>query len=189
MNYATLGRVDQLLRLQHSPAHLQEMDAMIAEQKAYLEEHPSDIATHAVLAALYSARSPSDATHAHYSSLLPSVSSFTKSVDSQQLESQGIPSAATSLTSTTQKVAPQSRPRKRRLRGGKTIDSTREPDPERWLPLRERSYYRPSKSKKRKTGGSTQGGAIEAESTSQNDGGHVEVKKPDVGGKKKKGRK
>jgi hypothetical protein len=56
--------------------------------------------------------------------------------------------------------------------------------------LRERSYYRPSKTKKRKTGGSTQGGAIEAESTSQNDGGHVEVKKPDVAGKKKKkGRK
>jgi signal recognition particle subunit SRP72 len=163
---------------------------MITEQKSYLEQHPSDISTHAVLAALYSARSPSDATHAHYSSSLPPVSSFTKTVDSQQLESQGIPSAATSLKPTLRKAATLSRPRKRRIRGGKAFDPTQEVDPERWLPLRERSYYKPSKSKKRKTGGATQGGALEAETMSRNGSGHVEVKKSDISGKKKKkGRK
>lgn len=163
---------------------------MIAEQKSYLDQHPSDVSTHAVLAALYSARSPSDATHAHYSSSLPPVSSFTKTVNSQQLESQGIPSAATSLAPTLRKAAGQSRPRKRRIRGGKTFDPTQQVDPERWLPLRERSYYKPTKSKKRKQGGATQGGAIEAESMSQTGSGHAEVKKSDPSGKKKKkGRK
>lgn len=186
MNYATLARVDQLLTLQPSPAHLQELNTMIAERKAYLNQHPSDVSTHAVLAALYSARSPMDATHAHYSSSLPSVSTFTKTVDSQQLESQGIPYAATSLTPTARKVVTRSRPRKRRVRGGKTFDPTQEVDSERWLPLRERSYYKPSKSKKRKTGGSTQGGAVEAENMSRTGSGHIEIKKSDGAVKKKK---
>ena len=158
---------------------------MIAEQKDYLKEHPSDVSTLAVLAALYSARSPSDSTYAHYSSSLPSVSSFTKTVDSQQLESQGI---STVVTPQIRKPISRTRPRKRRVRGGKTFDPSQEVDPERWLPLRERSYYKPSKSKKRKTGGATQGGAMEPESTSRNESGHVEVKKSDTK-KKKKGRK
>lgn len=66
------------------------------------------------------------------------------------------------------------------MRGGKTFDSAVEVDPERWLPLRERSYYKPAKSKKRKTGGATQGGATEV------DGVQMETKKADAGGKKKK---
>jgi signal recognition particle subunit SRP72 len=185
VNHATLARIDQLLILQPSPAHTQELDAMIAEQKDYLKEHPSDVSTHAVLAALYSARSPSDSTYAHYCSSLPPISSFTRTIDSQQLESQGMPTVATPQI---RKPISRSRPRKRRARGGKTFDPTQEVDPERWLPLRERSYYKPSKSKKRKTGGATQGGAIETESMSRNGSGHVEVKKVDAK-KKKKGRK
>lgn len=158
---------------------------MIAEQKDYLKDHPSDVCTRAVLAALYSAHSPSDSTYAHYSSSLPPISSFTKTVDSQYLESQGIPTVATLQI---RQPISRSRPRKHRVRGGKTFDPTQEVDPERWLPLRERSYYKPSKSKKRKTGGATQGGATEAENMSGSGSGHVEIKKADAK-KKKKGRK
>jgi signal recognition particle subunit SRP72 len=69
------------------------------------------------------------------------------------------------------------------VRGGKTFDSAVEVDPERWLPLRERSYYKPAKSKKRKTGGATQGGATEVDGVGA---AQVETKKADAGGKKKK---
>jgi len=179
-----LARVDHLLMLPPSPAHSQELDSMIAEQQLYLDDHPSDISTLAVLSALHSARSPADGAHARFSSSLPTVSSFTKTIDALQLESQGIPSAATYQQP---KRIIRTRPRKRRVRGGKVFDPTEQVDPERWLPLRERSYYKPSKSKKRKTGGATQGGAMEPESLSI---GSVQAdsKKAD-GKKKKKGRK
>lgn len=185
MNHATLARIDQLLTLQPSSTHTQELDVMIEEQREYLEGHPSDVSTCAVLAALYSARSPSSSAYAHFSSSLPPISSFTKTIDSQQLESQGIPTIATPQI---RKPISRGKPQKRRVRGGKTFDSTQEVDPERWLPLRERSYYKPSKNKKRKTGGATQGGPVEAESMSRTESGHVEVKKADAK-KKKKGRK
>ena len=156
---------------------------MLSERKSYLKDHPSDIYTQAVLAALCSATSASEA--AQYSSSLPSVSSFTKNVDLQKLESQGIPSTATQVTAPKAKSTATGK-RKRRVRGGKVFDSTQEVDPERWLPLRERSYYKPTKSKKRKTGGATQGGAVEAEIMSRNGSTQVDMKKADTGGKKKK---
>ena len=183
VNYATVARVDNLLTLQQSASHSQEMATMLSERQSYLSDHPSDVYTMAVLAAICSATSASEA--AQYSSSLPSVSTFTKNVESQKLELQGIPSAATQLTAQKPKSTVTSK-RKRRVRGGKVFESNQEVDPERWLPLRERSYYKPAKSKKRKTGGATQGGAVEPESMSRSDSAHVEVKKADSGGKKKK---
>jgi len=186
VNYATVARVDNLLTLQQSPSHTQEMATMLSERKSYLRDHPSDVYTKAVLGALCSATSASEA--AEYSSSLPSVSSFTKNVESQKLELQGIPSAATQLTAQKPKSTVTSKG-KRRVRGGKAFDPSQKVDPERWLPLRERSYYKPAKSKKRKTGGATQGGVVEAESMSRSDSANVDVKKVDSGGKKKKNRK
>jgi signal recognition particle subunit SRP72 len=156
---------------------------MLSERNSFLRDHPSDVHTKAVLAALCSATSASEASH--YSSSLPSVSTFTKNVESQKLELQGIPSTATQLAAQKPKSTVTSK-RKRRVRGGKVFDSTQKVDPERWLPLRERSYYKPAKSKKRKTGGATQGGAVEEESMSRSDSANVDVKKADSGGKKKK---
>jgi signal recognition particle subunit SRP72 len=154
------------------------------EQKEYLTDHPSDISTQAVLAALYSFTSPAETTQ--YSSSLPSISSFTQTIDAKHLESQGISTATTTIT---QCKAPRKTRVKTRVRGGKIFDSSHEVDPERWLPLRDRSYYKPAKSKRRKVGGATQGGAVEAETMSRTGSGH-EVKKVDVvGKKKKKGRK
>lgn len=157
---------------------------MIEERKAYLKEYPSDISTNAVLAALYTMHSPSDAVH--YSTSLPPVSSYTKTVDTDQLEAQGVPTGATSFPPQNRKSVSRVRVRKRRVREGKVFDSAVSVDPERWLPLRERSYYKPTKSKKRKTGGATQGGAVEAENTSVGASGPVEAKKTETGGKKKK---
>jgi signal recognition particle subunit SRP72 len=180
-NYATLARLNQLLTLQPSPAHTQELEAMIKEQETYLKDHPNDISTHAVLAALYT--STSGGNPDQHIRVLPPISIFTKSVDVTHLESQGIPSTA---VPTTKKPINKSRPRKRRLRGTNPIDFSKEADPERWLPLRERSYYKPAKSKKRRTGGATQGGAMEAEIMSRTGSEHVEKKVDASSAKKKK---
>jgi signal recognition particle subunit SRP72 len=160
---------------------------MIREQETFLKDHPNDIPTHALLAALYTSTSGTGKADQHLR-VLPSISTFTKSIDVAHLESQGIPSTAVPMT---KKPVNKSRPRKRRLRGTNPIDFSKEADPERWLPLRERSYYKPAKNKKRRTGGATQGGAMEAENMSRTGSEHVD-KKPDAsssGKKKKKNRK
>ena len=178
--------MDQLLSLQQSDAHAQEIESLIQDRKAYLKDHPSDIYTQAVLAALHSNISVSEATQ--YASSLPPISSFTKNVDVQQLESQGIPSNTSSLVRK-RETSQKARPRKRRARAGKVFDPTKEVDPERWLPLRERSYYKPSKTKRKKLGGATQGGFVDGEAMGRSGNGHVETKKSDGAGKKKKNRK
>jgi signal recognition particle subunit SRP72 len=179
-NYATLVRIDQLSELPASSTHSQEIEAMIDERKAYLKGNPDDISSYAILAALHSWNSPSEAKL--YTSSLPPISTFTKSVDVKQLEEQGIPS---NVVTTQVKRATESRPRKRRIRGGKTFDPSNQVDPERWLPLRERSYYKPSKSKKKKAGGATQGG-VESAEMSRNGSEVVEIKKPETATAKKK---
>ena len=184
-NYAALVRIDQLSELPQSSTHSQEIEAMIDERNAYLKEYPDDMSSYAILAALHSWDSPSEARR--YTSHLPPISAFTKSVDVKQLEEQGIPS---NVVTTQAKPSTEIRPRKRRVRGGKVFDSSTPVDPERWLPLRERSYYKPSKSKKKKAGGATQGGIDSAEMT-RNGSDVVESKKVDTTAakKKKKGKK
>ena len=180
-NDAALARLNQLLTLQSSSAHTQELEAMIKEHETYLKDHTNDISTHAVLAALYASTSENARQH---SRVLPPISTLIKSIDVAQLESQGIPSTAVPVT---RKVPNKARPKKRRLRGNNTtIDISKEADPERWLPLRERSYYKPAKNKKRRTGGATQGGAMESENMSRTGSEHVERKPDPSGGKKKK---
>ena len=179
-NYATLVRIDQLSELPPSATHSQEIETMIDERKSYLKEYPDDISSYAILAALHSWNSPSEAKR--YTSSLPPISAFTKSVDVKQLEEQGIPS---NVVTTQVKRATEGRPRKRRIRGGKTFDPSNQVDPERWLPLRERSYYKPSKSKKKKAGGATLGG-IESAEMSRNGSEVVETKKADTAAAKKK---
>lgn len=182
-NHATLARLDQLLTLHPSEAHTKEIEAMIVEQKARLAQFPNDPSTHAVLAALYSTTTDSPPTS------LPPVSTFTKGIDVSALEAQGIPStAAAPIPHKPRSV----RPKKRRVRGGKEFDSSVAVDPERWLPLRERSYYKPAKGKRRKVGGgAAQGSAAgEGESMSRNGSVHqVEKASSGPAKKKKKGKK
>lgn len=87
---------------------------------------------------------------------------------------------------------------KKKPRLSKNYDPSKKPDPERWLPMRDRSYYKPKGRKgKQKAAASTQGGMVE-ESMELAGGGRIDVvkvnqvKKASGGGgankkKKKKG--
>lgn len=82
----------------------------------------------------------------------------------------------------------------RRRRLPKNFVQGQTPDPERWLPLRDRSTYRPKNKKgKKKMADSTQGGPVKDEETLELvGGGGVKVEKASGGGaakKKKKGKK
>ncbi|PSR81513.1 hypothetical protein BD289DRAFT_413009 [Coniella lustricola] len=60
-----------------------------------------------------------------------------------------------------QQLEKSSSKKKKRTRRGKTYDPNVKPDPERWLPLRDRSNYRPKNKKgKKKAADSTQGGFV-----------------------------
>lgn len=88
--------------------------------------------------------------------------------------------------------------RKRKL--PKSYDPDKKPDPERWLPLRDRSTYRPKGKKgKKRAAEATQGGVVREEETLELAGGAGSVKVEKAGGggggggggnkKKKKGKK
>ncbi len=86
--------------------------------------------------------------------------------------------------------------RKRKL--PKNYEEGKKPDPERWLPLRDRSSYRPKGKKgKKRAAEATQGGVVREEETLELAGGagSVKVEKAPLGGggaggkKKKKGKK
>ncbi|KAL2169623.1 hypothetical protein VTG60DRAFT_5848 [Thermothelomyces hinnuleus] len=94
-----------------------------------------------------------------------------------------------------QQAQPAKKRRKRKL--PRSYDPDKKPDPERWLPLRDRSSYRPKGKKgKKRAAEATQGGIVREEETLELAGGagSVKVEKapaPGGGGgkKKKKGKK
>ena len=119
-------------------------------------------------------------------------------VDVDALEAQGVARpAAAAAAAGAQGAEASDGPAKKRRKGSlppsrrpKDFVEGREPaDKERWLPLRERSYWRPKGKKGRaRAAGLTQGGVVEEKEKS---GAVSEVKKAPAGskGKKKKGRK
>jgi signal recognition particle subunit SRP72 len=103
---------------------------------------------------------------------LTSIAQLTRDLDVDSLESDGIPQSSNALA-----IAQLTRSRKRgavdgtsvkpkRLRKSKLpkdFDESKKVDPERWLPMKDRSYYRPPKGKKKGKRGvddRTQGGAV-----------------------------
>jgi signal recognition particle subunit SRP72 len=141
-------------------------------------QNPSDLKT---LAQLISAYAKFDPSRAHaVSKQLPSVDTLAKDIDVDALEaSLSLLSSKYVKKSTTSggKVEPSPRPgqppagrtdvevsakRKNKKKKKKVLpknyDPNATPDPERWLPLRERSYYRGKrKNRKREIGKGTQG--------------------------------
>jgi signal recognition particle subunit SRP72 len=127
-------------------------------------------------------------------------------LDTAALEEAGVPHAPTLNAGASKKraadAAAAALPKKKRVRKSrlpKDFDPSNPPDPERWLPLRDRSSYRPKGRKgKARAAAATQGGV----STSERDGEKIElvggtgvVKVEKVGGgggggkaKKKKGK-
>jgi signal recognition particle subunit SRP72 len=107
---------------------------------------------------------------------LPSIKQLAEGIDADTIEStfgKRVPKAektvektkvgdsgSTSATTVASKAAKQKKKRKRKIRLPKKYDPSSKPDPERWLPLRERSYYRGKRGKRGKqttVGKGTQG--------------------------------
>ncbi|RMD42256.1 hypothetical protein DV735_g2878, partial [Chaetothyriales sp. CBS 134920] len=131
---------------------------------------------------------------------LTSVDELVGEMDVDALESDGIPRSSNAIAAAQRAgsrkrkaavdgaTAKAKRVRKSRL--PKNYDGSTKPDPERWLPMKDRSYYKPPKGKKKQKKamreGGTQGGAVNEEldinaKPVASDGGGG-------GGKKKKGK-
>ena len=99
---------------------------------------------------------------------LNTVDRLTAGIDVLELDRAGVPQLAahsTAITSKKRVAADDSKPAKKRARKSrlpKDHDPGKIPDPERWLPLRDRSSYRPKGKKgKQKAAALTQGGVNE----------------------------
>jgi len=131
------------------------------------ENQPEDRIAIAGYVASHATTSPSK-THSELNKLTP-VEDLIEGVDVDSLEDAGIPqsstAAATALATSRKRAAGDSaKPAKKRLRKSrlpKDYDPSKTPDPERWLPLRDRSSYRPKGKKgKQKAADRTQGGLV-----------------------------
>lgn len=131
--------------------------------------------------------------------LLPRSQDLISDIDINALESAGVPQSQASLAANAAVIAgarkrtarEQNARAKKRIRQSrlpKDYDPSKKPDPERWLPLRDRSTYRPKGRKgKQKAADRTQGGIV-------NEKTETEKPKASSGGgntaaKKKKGKR
>ncbi|MCJ1398296.1 Signal recognition particle core component [Xylographa trunciseda] len=106
---------------------------------------------------------------------LPAVTRLTAGIDVDALEAAGVPNVPSvgALNANKKRAADEStKPAKKRIRKSKLpkdFDPKKAPDPERWLPLRDRSSYRPKGKKgKQKAQALTQGGVSEKGAESLN---------------------
>ncbi|KFA62770.1 hypothetical protein S40285_07546 [Stachybotrys chlorohalonatus IBT 40285] len=167
-----------------------------AFEQLFNEKHGSHIASAGLVASL----APSDPSKVQqHLANLPSVESLMGEVDVERLVQAGVAASAPSATSN-KRAAPSDAPeratkkRRRNKKLPKNYEEGKVPDPERWLPLRDRSSYRPKGKKgKKKAGESTQGGVVKEEETLELvGGGGVKVEKASAASsskKKKKGKK
>jgi len=138
--------------------------------------------------------------------MLTPVKRLITGIDAAALEEAGIPSLPTPSATVSKKRAAESSEKKdsaptkkrkiRESRKPKDFEEGKKMDPERWLPLRDRSTYRPKGKKgKKKAMDLTQGGVVKEEESLELAGGagSVKVEKAPGGGvnkaKKKKGKK
>ncbi|RDA89008.1 hypothetical protein CP532_0694 [Ophiocordyceps camponoti-leonardi (nom. inval.)] len=162
-----------------------------------------------VSAGLVAALAATDASEVeHLIADLPPVESLVSSIDVEALASGGIVAPASHVTPSSHTAAKRpaamdstagenaAKKRRKRKRLPKNMEEGKAPDPERWLPLRDRSTYRPKGKKgKKKVADSTQGGVVKQEETLELvGGGGVKVEKTSSAlnsakKKKKKGRK
>ncbi|KAK2728578.1 signal recognition particle protein [Colletotrichum kahawae] len=162
-------------------------------------EKPSADADHVAAAGLVASFATSNAARAKpYLTDLPPIENLIQGVDASQLVGDGIATLATPANQAT-KRSMEAQPteaaarKKRRRKLPKNYEEGRKMDPERWLPLRDRSSYRPrGKKGKKKANESTQGGLAKEVETLELAGGagSVKVEKaPTSSNKKKKGKK
>jgi signal recognition particle subunit SRP72 len=157
--------------------------------KSLYDQDNEDRAAVAGLVAAYSITDPSSIP-ADLLSYLPEASRLIQDMDAAALENAGVPLGNTSTNTITRKRSAPSKPvhartkRLRKARMPKEFVEGKKMDPERWLPMRDRSYYRPKGRKgKKRAEGLTQGGAVAEEKSAP-----VQEKKKDLGKGKKKGK-
>lgn len=132
------------------------------------EKNPEDKIAAAGYVAAYACKEPAK-VKTEVEQLAP-VSQLIQSIDVDMLEDAGIPQSSNALaiaqkTASRKRGAPDqssNKPKKmRKSRLPKDHDPSKTPDPERWLPLRDRSTYRPKGKKgKRRDADRTQGGIV-----------------------------
>ncbi|KAF2729960.1 hypothetical protein EJ04DRAFT_515578 [Polyplosphaeria fusca] len=156
------------------------------------EQDEKDRAAIAGLVAAYSLLDPSKLSP-ELASSLPESARLVSDIDVAALEEAGVPTLAAPTPSIqtkkrpTEKVKAESGNKKiRKSRMPKDFVEGKTMDKERWLPMRDRSYYRPKGRKgKKKMEGLTQGGAVAEEKAA---GGQVvqQQQQQQGGGQKKK---
>ncbi|OCL12327.1 hypothetical protein AOQ84DRAFT_437100 [Glonium stellatum] len=160
---------------------------------ALYQQDRSDRAAVAGLVAAYAITDPSKLNSELVGSL-PPVQRLAANINTAALEDAGVavpptvPVLGSKKRSAAEKAKPVKMKRIRKSHMPKDFDPNRRMDPERWLPMRDRSYYRPKGRKgKQKLAGLTQGGAVSEEKEKA-------VSEPKAGGggggaaKKKKGK-
>lgn len=132
-------------------------------------------------------------------SLIKPIEWLISGIDAQMLETAGVaqpPSTNVSTKPSRKRPADENKPRKtkklRESRLPKDYDPTKKPDPERWLPLRDRSTYRPKGKKAKARQALFSQGAVANEGDGSRPvapGGDIVKEKQQQGGvKKKKGK-
>jgi len=140
--------------------------------KGLYDQDNDDRAAIAGLVAAYSITDPLSIP-AELLSYLPEASRLVSDVDAVELEKAGVPlgtltsvnlGAVSQKRSAPNKEAPSRAKKLRKARMPKDYEEGKKMDPERWLPMRDRSYYRPKGRKgKKRAEGLTQGGVVENE--------------------------
>ena len=127
---------------------------------------------------------------------LTPVARLIAGIDVIALEDAGVPARLYETTTTNRKrpLDEKPKPSKKRVRKSKLpkdYDPSKTPDPERWLPLRDRSTYRPKGKKgKQKAAEKTQGDSISGKSAERKTaGGDGVIKASEKGGGQAKGKK
>lgn len=204
----TSSRSDSLLReagiaLLHS-SNLSDLSVSGAAFERLTAATPSDRSARAGLVASFAVSDPSKAAP-HLDSLSP-VDKLISKIDVTALLSAGVATLPTPPTQAKKRSADADaadvpakkqkipEPRKRRGKLPKDFDPAKKPDPERWLPIRDRSSYRPKGKKgKKRAQEATQGGPVKEEKEESLElvggAGLVKVERAGGGGgKKKKGK-
>ena len=175
-------------------------DSLKLAKQIFEELHTADTNDRYAAAGLLAA-SPETASQQDLASLTP-ISRLIGNIDVDALENAGIAQAPSSAAPASRKRPAEDtkptkakKPRKSRL--PKDFDPNKKPDPERWLPLRDRSTYRPKGKKAKARQALFSQGAVANESESSRPatpGGEVVQGKQKQGGgggganKKKKGK-
>ncbi|KAI5800011.1 hypothetical protein EDC01DRAFT_613135 [Geopyxis carbonaria] len=146
-----------------------------------LHLNPSDQVSAAGLVASFATSDPSAISN-HVENLTP-VTTLISGIDVAALEAAGVAQPSKKRGADIPIISARPKKVRRKPKLPKNFDPLKKVDPERWLPMRDRSYYKPKGRKdKKKAAAITQGGPVE-ESMELAGGGRVDVVKVEQGKK------